>query len=147
MYSWVWQNRNSIFNLKNVLLIDDDHGFNFLNSRLLKKLNIIDTIHVCASGVSGLSRLEEMYETRGEIPDLVLLDIRMPGMDGFAFLHALQSLPCEIKDRVKVAMLTSSVNDDDFARSFEFPQVVDYIEKPLDPGKFFRTLKKAEGTI
>lgn len=41
-------------------------------------------------------------------------------------------------------MLTSSVNDEDFTRSFQFPQVVDYIEKPLDPGKFFRTLKKAE---
>lgn len=130
--------------MKNVLLIDDDHGFNFLNSRLLKKLNIIDSIHVCASAVSGLKWLEEMHETRGEVPDLVLLDIRMPGMDGFAFLHALQSMPCGIKDRVKVAMLTSSVNDEDFTRSFEFPQVVDYIEKPLDPGKFFRTLKKAE---
>lgn len=130
--------------MKNVLLIDDDHGFNFLNSRLLKKLNIIDNIHVCSSGVSALRRLEELYQQNGEVPDLVLLDIRMPIMDGFAFLKALETLPSGIRDRVKVAMLTSSVNDEDFTRSFQFPQVVDYIEKPLDPGKFFRTLKKAE---
>ncbi|WP_243651162.1 response regulator [Rubrivivax gelatinosus] len=65
--------------------------------------------------------------------DLILLDINMPGMNGFEFLDAYESLPNVRRDRSAVVMLSSSADPADRERAMRYASVAGYVTKPLDP--------------
>ena len=81
---------------------------------------------VVATATNGDEALEA---TKRLTPDLLLLDIKMPGIDGFDFLERLKGL--NLKKKVKVYMLTSSLRAEDKLKAFSFRAVIDYFEKPL----------------
>lgn len=64
---------------------------------------------------------------------LILLDINMPGMNGFEFLAAYEGLRAAQRARAVVVMLTSSPDPSDRARAFSFEAVRGYVTKPIEP--------------
>ena len=111
--------------LKTVLLVDDDAATNFLHSIILKILKCTETIDTARNGKEALDYLHE-----NNPPDLILLDINMPGMDGWMFLDELDKLP-EIKSKTKViVMITSSVNPQDRLKALE-RGTTGFMSKPL----------------
>ena len=112
--------------LKNILLVDDDEGVNFLNKYLLNDSKVAASIAVALNGRDALKHIADS----GICPDIIFLDINMPVMDGFDFLENFKNLsPCFNKS--KVYMLTSSLRDSDRAKAAVYECVVDYLEKPL----------------
>ena len=83
-----------------VLVVDDDPGFVRLMNRFLGE---IDTVGEVRSAYDGKNGLRLVRESR---PDLILLDILMPGMDGFQVLDALQSIP--ERNRMRVVAVTAT---------------------------------------
>jgi CheY-like chemotaxis protein len=94
---------------------------------------------------SGLAREVQSFESAREAlawllapdshgADLILLDINMPGMDGFEFLEALRQARVCQPDKAwgKVVMLTSSPDPEDRERAASYPCVRGYLVKPLD---------------
>lgn len=76
--------------------------------------------------------LNEMEESAESLPDLILLDIRMPELDGFGFLEKFSNLPDQVRQRVKIIMLSSSTDTADISRSKKYPWVKGYLVKPLN---------------
>jgi len=76
--------------------------------------------------------LGHLRATPGHGVRLILLDINMPVMDGFAFLDAFEALPPEQRGQAVVAMLSSSSDPADRARAQAYPSVSDYLTKPLN---------------
>jgi CheY-like chemotaxis protein len=113
---------------KSVLIIDDDEVNNYINERLLIKLNVADEISIARNGEEGIKCLIEHCTTI--CPDLILLDINMPVMDGFEFLEKFQLINFENKHQVIVAVLTTSSDIRDKQR-MESYGVVHYLNKPL----------------
>jgi CheY-like chemotaxis protein len=116
--------------LKHLLLVDDDPTTNFFNRHLIVKMGLFDEIHEAANGQIALEKIRELHE-RGESPDMILLDINMPIMNGFEFLDKYSEFDEKIKTSVVVCMLTTSLAKEDLEKSKEYSVLSDYIDKPL----------------
>lgn len=116
-----------------VLLIDDDPTTNFLNQSIITDLNIAKNTKVLTDAHEALHYLQNGC---GEnCPELILLDIKMPGMNGFEFLEALENIAIENKDKIKVVVLSSSLLTKEVEKS-KFLGAADFVSKPLSPNKF-----------
>ena len=114
-----------------ILLIDDDKASNYLAKVIISDIGITAPLEVSTNGKEALDYLEACC-ANGEdgFPDLILLDINMPVMDGFEFLEKSQYLPCMQKHRPLIIILTSSQYHSDIERARSY-QINHYISKPL----------------
>lgn len=122
-----------------ILLVDDDPINNFLNLRLLDSLNLADEVKVCLNGLEALEFLNSLKQKSEYFPDLILLDINMPVLDGFEFLKAYNELEISEKDSVKIVMLTTSSAISDLKKIDSLGYKV--INKPLTEEKINNILK------
>lgn len=114
----------------NFLLVDDDSICLFIHRRLLELAGCSNSIQSAPHGLRALELLEDAAQGKGPIPDIILLDLDMPLMNGIAFLEAFRSLPLPGKDRIAVVLLTSSLShsDREYAMSLG---VYKYLTKPF----------------
>lgn len=123
--------------LKGVWLIDDNETSNFLNQRLLTRMAIADTIRVFTNGKQAIEQLERVTTgaaAASEVkPELILLDVNMPVLDGFEFLERYQQLADPIRQAIVVAILSTSSHVQDTSRASAFK--AHYILKPLTTEK------------
>ncbi len=116
--------------INSVLLIDDDAISNFLNTRLLREMNVAREIKVTLNGEEALRFLQQEKAANRQFPQLILLDINMPVMNGFEFLEAFREVADENNHSV-IIILTTSTNTRDFEQLQRFPEVEVYLSKPL----------------
>ncbi len=120
-----------VYAVKKVLLVDDNDTDNFINRRIIELTKFAEQTEVRNSGKSALEYFEQMASDIENLPDLVFLDINMPIVDGFVFLYEFEAFPAEIKNRVKIAVLTSSDNKRDMDQILSNEHVIKFITKPL----------------
>lgn len=116
-----------------ILLIDDDKVDSMIIKRAIAKLDFpyqVDTAH---NGLDALMMLRGMSDIRIKRPDIILLDINMPLMNGLEFLSELRADP-DLKD-IHVCVLTTSEDDSDVKTAYEF-NVAGYFIKPLNISDF-----------
>jgi CheY-like chemotaxis protein len=130
-------------NLNHIVLVDDNETTSFLNNRLLGRLAVADR-------VSTFSRADEAFEqlwgsangsSSAPAPDLVFVDLKMPGVSGFEFLELYNALPQPVQDKTVMAVLTTSMHGADTARVAKYPNV-EYLTKPLTEEKMLKLLEK-----
>src|SRR5205809_6303398 len=127
----------------NVLLIDDDTIYQFVARKTLEATGYINKIQVCSNGEEAYQFLERNMENADELPDVILLDVNMPVMNGWEFLELYQSLKPSISKDMQVFLVTSSMNDQDREFSRRYICVQDYIVKPLAREKIAELLATA----
>lgn len=120
---------------KRIALIDDDPVINLIHTKIIKK----STDHQVIVYTNAQRAVEQfctwLNSAPDLLPDVILLDINMPVMDGWEFLEAFQDIPAAARDRCKVFMLTSSINNEDIEKSKSYNTVLDFISKPLTAEK------------
>ncbi len=123
-----------------ILLVDDDNDCNFFHKKFLQEMNCTDSIHVATNGAEALEFLKTRSEN--EIPDIILLDINMPKINGWEFLEAYEKLPLQFKAKIVVIMLTTSLNPDDRIKAATFPSIKGFKEKYLDEEMVLQILEE-----
>jgi CheY-like chemotaxis protein len=112
---------------KTCLLIDDNYIDNFVTRKILESGNFADKIIVQQSPGDALNSLRN-----GSVkPDVIFLDVRMPGMTGFEFLEEYDKLELNTENPVKIFMLSSSLDPTDMHKSLNSRYVTQFIHKPL----------------
>lgn len=124
-----------------ILLVEDQEVDAFLTHRLLHYMDIAESITVCKNGREAMSILdalsEETYENEKQA-QLILLDINMPGMNGFEFLQKLRD---KYDSKYTVVIVSASENPQDIALSARY-QVDYYMVKPLTEEKIKRMVNR-----
>ena len=120
------------------MLIDDNEIDNLINQKMIESSAICQHILVHTGARSAIEFLRNIEKLSGAIadakkliPDIILLDIDMPLMDGFQFLDEFEKLSDAVKNDIKIVMLTSSMNPNDLSRAKKSKFVSKYLNKPL----------------
>ncbi|MFP5039462.1 response regulator [Parasediminibacterium sp. JCM 36343] len=124
-------------NLK-VLIVDDDPTIKLLHRAIVVKSNLSAQPLVFGDGKAAFDYFSTQYDENENY--LILLDINMPVMNGWDFLGAIQDF--SFANKLRVIMVTSSVDSADKENAKQFPQVIGYLEKPLkvDACNFIKTI-------
>ena len=112
---------------KTCLLIDDNYIDNFVTRRILESSNFADSVVVSQSATEAIDSLR----SGSVVPDVIFLDIRMPGMGGFEFLQEYDKIDIEGKKSIKIFMLSSSLDPTDMKKSGNNKYITQFIHKPL----------------
>jgi len=127
--------------LKRVLLVDDDDDANHIQERLIKKHGFAENIDKVWNGIEALEYLNRCVAQHDPLPEIIFLDLNMPKMDGWAFLEKYSQLGVEVKKKIELIILTSSINPDDAERASRNPEVKGYKNKFLDKQQLEEILK------
>ena len=116
---------------KNFILIDDDQINNMVGSKVIR--NVIPKAHIQAftDPQKGVRYVESAFTEQGTGDAVLFLDINMPGLTGWDVLDLFNSFDDAFKQRVKIYMLSSSVNTPDKEKAARNKLVSGYIMKPL----------------
>ncbi len=125
-----------------ILLVDDNEGDILLTREALGEARIINKISIAYDGVEAIAFLKKYPPYRGtEMPDLILLDINLPKMDGTEVLSIIKNDP-ELR-RIPVIMLTTSSAEKDILASYD-NHANCYITKPVDLDRFMEVVRTIE---
>lgn len=124
-----------------VLVIDDDETTNKLSHQIITKLDFAQEIKICYNGAEAIDFLMDYSrEHLQHSPELILIDITMPVMNGFEFIESYQKMNFTNKDRVTSVILTSSSDLKDIRKAKRMG-VQDYLIKPLTKGNLIQLLQ------
>lgn len=125
-----------------ILLIEDNPGDVRLTREALREGKVRNNLHVEPDGIEGLAYLRREGKHAGATrPDMILLDLNLPKMDGKAVLAEIK------KDddlrRIPVVVLTTSKAEEDIVRSYDLHANC-YITKPVDLAQFIDVVRSIE---
>ncbi len=122
-----------------ILLVEDNEGDVVLTLQALKKANVTNGINIAMDGEEAMQFLrKEGKFVHAETPDLVLLDINLPKVDGMEVLAEIKN--DDILKSIPVVMLTTSDSENDIVRSYN-NHANCYITKPVDFAKFIEVVQ------
>jgi response regulator RpfG family c-di-GMP phosphodiesterase len=112
------------------LLVDDSLLDLFIHKKMIAISNIAESITTFNSAEEALEYLQENDSNMEE--SIMLLDLQMPGMNGFKFIEVFATLSDNIKNALRIFILSSTVDQGDIKLAKENPYIEDMISKPVD---------------
>lgn len=124
----------SVFKMKfnNVFVVDDDRVHHFIIKKLLEKNDIQVSTSFFENGFDALCAINESVKNNLNFPDLILLDINMPVLDGWQFMEELMNLPKDLLSQITLYVVSSSESYFNADKIEYFNSMIDgYIVKPM----------------
>lgn len=125
-----------------VLLVEDDPGDVLMTEEAFAEYKVANKLYVVSDGESAMAFLRKQGPYAGAAtPDLVLLDLNLPRMDGREVLAELKEDP--VLRRIPVVVLTTSEAEEDILRSYNLHANA-YVTKPVDFERFISVVRKID---
>jgi CheY-like chemotaxis protein len=115
---------------RNVLVVDDDRVAHLLSEKVLTSFSWLNKIYKAFNGKEGLQVLNDYCQGLISPPDLILLDLHMPVMDGFQFIQEFKQMKCLEAQGIVTVVLSSTINPKEIERVKELG-IRHHITKPI----------------
>lgn len=125
-----------------ICVVDDDEIYRFVIKSQLESRKMARKILMFSDGELAIDFFKNTVTNVDELPDLVLLDLNMPIMDGWEFLDEFIMLKPKLPKKVTIYVVTSSINQTDIDRAKRISEVTDYIVKPISEETLLDMLSK-----
>jgi two-component system chemotaxis response regulator CheY len=112
-------------------VVDDDDIFMIIARKMMGHCAPQWSLKEFANGEEILDYIQKNAQEPSNLPDIMLLDINMPVMDGWMFLQEYEQVKSKLSKPIKIYLASSSIDTKDTERAKENPNLVDYIIKPL----------------
>ncbi len=114
-------------------IIDDDPIFIYGTKRIMKEMDFCNSFVIYNNGQEALDGILKITKSDQKLPDIILLDLNMPIMNGWEFLDEFIKTPITGTDKVLIYIISSSVDPRDIEKVKSYEEVSNYILKPITP--------------
>jgi two-component system, chemotaxis family, chemotaxis protein CheY len=125
-----------------IAIVDDDKIFQLITHKTLNTIEQVGHIWQFYNGEEALMYLQEHAPHPDQLPDIILLDINMPVVDGWTFLKDYLPLHRHLSKPISIHMVSSSIDPKDIERANEISLVHEYIIKPISKEKILDVIRQ-----
>ncbi|MCZ6519935.1 MAG: response regulator [Bacteroidetes bacterium] len=129
-----------MFKVDTICLVDDDEVYHYIMERTISRNKLAKTILKFMDGETAINFFNQNLANQSKLPELILLDLNMPVMDGWEFLQEFLIIQPQLKKKVTIYLVTSSVNETDIEKAQNFQIISGYLVKPIAEEKLLEIL-------
>jgi CheY-like chemotaxis protein len=116
---------------KVIWLIDDDHIYHIIMKKIIDRSGVSSNVVSFKNGKEAIQALKKTIENSGQFPDLILLDIEMPVLDGWGFMNEWQLVKQRLSQKIQIYISSSSIAIEDKQKAKNNPDILGYMSKPI----------------
>lgn len=116
---------------KIIWIIDDDAIYQTIIHKLILKSGVFSAHSSFSNGKEAINTLTNILEDSDYLPDIILLDINMPIMDGWEFMEEIKIIKSKISKQIIIYIVSSSIALEDRNKSKTYKDIFGYIAKPI----------------
>ena len=117
---------------KSIWIIDDDSIFQIIIQKLISKANIFENVETYSNGEEAFLAIKNILNKDKQLPDIILLDIEMPIMDGWAFMAEISVFKQNFEEKkTSIFISSSSIAIDDKLKAEKNPCIKGFLSKPI----------------
>lgn len=117
---------------KTIWTIDDDIIYQTIIRKLIQKSEMYAPNLPFYNGDEAITAIKNVLNTDADsLPDIILLDINMPILDGWGFIEEFQKIESSINKKISIYIVSSSIASDDIKKADAFTEITKYLSKPL----------------
>ena len=116
---------------KIIWVIDDDTIYQIIVNKIIQRSEMFSAVSSFKNGRIAIDALQETLDKDTALPDIILLDINMPIMDGWEFMEEMALMKSKFNKQITVYIVSSSISIEDKNRSKTYPDILGYLSKPV----------------
>lgn len=116
---------------KTIWIVDDDPIYQIIANKIVQRSAMFSEVTTFKNGKEAIDTVHQVLESKNTIPDIILLDINMPVMDGWEFMEELSAVKPKIEKEFSVYIVSSSIAVEDKSKSKKYTDILGYISKPI----------------
>ncbi|TDE03051.1 response regulator [Flavobacterium sandaracinum] len=116
---------------KAIWIVDDDAIYQIIVNKIIQRSEMFSAISSFKNGKEAIDNLDHAATINGDLPDIILLDINMPIMDGWEFMEAMALIKPKLHKEIVVYIVSSSIAIEDKNKSKSYENILGYLSKPI----------------
>jgi CheY-like chemotaxis protein len=116
---------------KSIWVVDDDPIYKIIMKKIIDKSQLFSSTAAFSNGKEAITALIDALESNCNIPDIILLDIEMPIMDGWGFINEFTKINPEIMRDIPIYISSSSIAAEDKEKAKNNKSILGYMSKPI----------------
>ena len=125
-----------------IAIVDDDEILQFTIKKMIYETGLVTKAISFLNGAYALDFINNNKNNPSVLPDIILLDIYMPSMNGFVFLEKFEEIKKEVNKDIAIYVSSSTITDDEIARILVMPNVTEFLSKPVPKEVLVKVIKE-----